>query len=282
MTCEPASFAPVRRMWSKPKGRTVAVQLDAYRVAVHPFDHRFLRRWESACNRGTVTCLACSSSPSSCFGSAHMTCGSQPPCRRGRTLEDVSGDFARDAKGCKRGGLPIKGDRSPRQWPCLRPPLIHCALPPFEPPDGVLQRRLALDVVGGARPRGDRRLSAIARLQGFLSCSPAAFPHQWAVWWGDASRAAASAPPSASRIFVIHAEAEGELSGDLSASRLEFVIPRAPWCEGSSYPWERNRSSVCKEIYRVFAGAKCNRFKYLDICRRSGEPPRVLPTSKSV
>jgi hypothetical protein len=23
------------------------------------------------------------------------------PCRRGRTLEDVSGDFARDAKGCK-------------------------------------------------------------------------------------------------------------------------------------------------------------------------------------
>jgi hypothetical protein len=54
--------------------------------------------------------------------------------------------------------------------------------------------------------------SAIVRLQGFSSCSPAAFPHQWAVWWGEASRAAASAPPSASRIFVILAEAEGELS----------------------------------------------------------------------
>jgi hypothetical protein len=89
---------------------------------------------------------------------------------------------------------------------------MHCALPPFEPPDGEHQRRLALAVVGGARPRGDRRPSAIARLQGFLSCSPAAFPHQWAVWWGEASRAAASAPPSASRIFVILAEAEGELS----------------------------------------------------------------------
>jgi hypothetical protein len=66
------------------------------------------------------------------------------------------------------------------------------------------------------------------------------------------------------------------------ASRLEFVIPRAPWCGGCSYPREQNRSPVCKEIYRVFAGAKCNRFKHLDICRRSGEPPRVLPTSKSM
>jgi hypothetical protein len=66
------------------------------------------------------------------------------------------------------------------------------------------------------------------------------------------------------------------------ASRLEFVILRAPWCGGCSYTRERNQSPVRKEIYRVFAGAKCNRFKYLDICRRSGEPPRVLPTSKSV
>jgi hypothetical protein len=37
-------------------------------------------------------------------------------------------------RGCKRGGLPIKGGlRSPGQWPCLRPPLMPCALPPFEP-----------------------------------------------------------------------------------------------------------------------------------------------------
>jgi hypothetical protein len=85
---------------------------------------------------------------------------------------------------------------------------MHCALPPFEPPDGVHQRRLALVVVGGAWPRGGRRPSAIAQLQGFSSCSPAAFPHQWSVWWGEASRAAASAPPSASRIFIIRAEAE--------------------------------------------------------------------------
>jgi hypothetical protein len=101
----------------------------------------------------------------------------------------------------KRGSIP-------GQWPCLRSPLMHCALPPFEPPDGVHQRRLALAVVGGARPRGDRRPSATARLQGFSSCSPAAFHHQWSVWRGEASQAAASAPPSASRIFVFRAEAE--------------------------------------------------------------------------
>jgi hypothetical protein len=202
-----------------------------------------------------------------------------------------------------------------------------CALPPFEPPDGVHRRCPALAVVGGARPRGDWRSLAIARLQGFSSCSPAAFPHQWSVWWGEASRAATSAPPSASRICrcalgrplfagavlvggwplssvlrwwqpeeVVSADeivsaTRGRTSdssastacprlscGDggeglftaasvlmsslllfsrprwrsLSlllqrspASRLEFVIPRAPWCGGCSYPWDWNRSPVC-------------------------------------
>jgi hypothetical protein len=32
-----------------------------------------------------------------CFGFACMTCGTQPRCRRGRTLEHVDEDFARDA-----------------------------------------------------------------------------------------------------------------------------------------------------------------------------------------
>jgi hypothetical protein len=56
---------------------------------------------------------------------------------------------------------------------------MHRALPPFEPPDGKHPRCLRLAAVGGARPCGGWRLSAIARLQGFSSGSPAAFPHQW-------------------------------------------------------------------------------------------------------
>jgi hypothetical protein len=88
------------------------------------------------------------------------------------------------------------------------------ALPPSEPPDGERPHCLRL-VVERAQPRGGWYLSAIARLQGFSSGSPAAFPHQWAIWWREASRAAASAPPSASRIFVILAGAEGGLSRGL-------------------------------------------------------------------
>jgi hypothetical protein len=55
---------------------------------------------------------------------------------------------------------------------------MHCVLPPSEPPDGERPRCLHL-VVGGAQPRGGWNLSAIARIQGFSSGSPAASPHQW-------------------------------------------------------------------------------------------------------
>jgi hypothetical protein len=56
---------------------------------------------------------------------------------------------------------------------------MHRALPPSEPPDGERPRCLRLAVVGGAQLRRSWHLSAIARLQGFLSGSPAASPHQW-------------------------------------------------------------------------------------------------------
>jgi hypothetical protein len=53
---------------------------------------------------------------------------------------------------------------------------MHCALPPSEPPDGAHLCCPPLAVVEGARPRGGWRSSAIARLQGFSSCSPTAVP----------------------------------------------------------------------------------------------------------
>jgi hypothetical protein len=76
------------------------------------------------------------------------------------------------------GRAAFKNGSIPGQWPCLRTPLMHCALPPSEPSDGEHPRCLRLAAVGGARPHGGWRPSAIARLQGFSSCSPAAFPHQ--------------------------------------------------------------------------------------------------------
>jgi hypothetical protein len=125
---------------------------------------------------------------------------------------------------------------------------MHCAFPPFEPPNGVHQRRLLLAVFGGARSRGDRRPSAIARLQGFSSCSPAAFPHQWSVWWGEASRAVASAPPSASRIFVILAEAEGKLSrGSTSRMGRQAVSSFSIQGRGRSPALRRGRTSTTRD-----------------------------------
>jgi hypothetical protein len=103
-------------------------------------------------------------------------------------------------------------------------------LPPSEPPDGEHPRCLRL-VVEGVQPCGGWYLSAIARLQGFSSGSPAVFPHQWAIWWREASRAAASAPPSASRIFVIRAEAEERTEWGLPP-RGSVTKRELPYAEG--------------------------------------------------
>jgi hypothetical protein len=56
---------------------------------------------------------------------------------------------------------------------------MHRALPPSEPPDGERPRCFRLVVVGGTQLRGSWYLSAIARLQGFSSGSPAASPRRW-------------------------------------------------------------------------------------------------------
>jgi hypothetical protein len=56
--------------------------------------------------------------------------------------------------------------------------LMHRVFPPSEPPDGEHPQSFRL-VVGGTQLRGSWYLSAIVRLQGFSSGSPAASPHRW-------------------------------------------------------------------------------------------------------
>jgi hypothetical protein len=56
--------------------------------------------------------------------------------------------------------------------------LMHRVFPPSEPPDGEHPRSFRL-VVGGTQLRGSWHLSAIVRLQGFSSGSPAASPRWW-------------------------------------------------------------------------------------------------------
>jgi hypothetical protein len=55
--------------------------------------------------------------------------------------------------------------------------LMRRVFPPSEPPDGGRPQSFRL-VVGGTQLRGSWYLSAIVRLQGFSSGSPAAFPHR--------------------------------------------------------------------------------------------------------
>jgi hypothetical protein len=143
----------------------------------------------------------CGAVARSFFGSVCMTCGAWPPCHKVGTLVHVGGDFARDASGVRVGRSAFK--KGSISWVVAMPrsTCIHRALPPFGLPDGV--RRCSLEgsasgssppaisspkssrswwhhqtcllvVVRGVQSHGSWHPSAIARLQGFSSCSSAA------------------------------------------------------------------------------------------------------------
>jgi hypothetical protein len=136
------------------------------------------------------------------FGSVCMTCGVWPLCHKVGILVHVGGDFARDASGARVGRSAFK--KGSISWVVAMPrsTCIHHAFPPSGPPDGVRwcslegsasgpspsaisspkssrlwwchRFCLLLVVVRGVQPHGGWHSSAIARLQGFSSCSPAA------------------------------------------------------------------------------------------------------------
>jgi hypothetical protein len=56
---------------------------------------------------------------------------------------------------------------------------MHCVFPPSELPDGGRPQFFRLVIVRGTQLHGSWYLSAIIRLQGFLSGSPAASPRRW-------------------------------------------------------------------------------------------------------
>jgi hypothetical protein len=141
------------------------------------------------------------------------------------------------------------------------PFLMHRVFPPSKPLDGGCPPSF-LPIVGGTILRGSWYLSAIVRLQEFSPCSPAAPLRRRSpkmvtsgLMVGRASRAAASAPPSASRIFVIQAKMEDEASRSrplrgrrpapsLSGRREGAVVVRgAGSCTvpGSRSEWLRSR-----------------------------------------
>jgi hypothetical protein len=106
-----------------------------------------------------------------------MTCGTQPPRRRGRpwsvlekTQPATVGGASRESRLQKEGDPLWKATMSSRS-------LMHRVFPPSKPPDGGYPPSFHL-IVGGTQLRGSWYLSAIVRLQGFSSCSPAAPPRR--------------------------------------------------------------------------------------------------------
>jgi hypothetical protein len=122
-------------------------------------------------------------------------------------LVHVGGDFARDTSGAPVWRPAFKKGSISRVVAMPRSTCIHRAFPPSRPPDGVCRCSLEgsasgssppaisspkssrswwlhrfcllLVVVRGVQPHGGCHSSAIARLQGFSSCSPAAISLQW-------------------------------------------------------------------------------------------------------
>jgi hypothetical protein len=114
---------------------------------------------------------------------------------------------------------------------------------------------LLLAAVRGAQPRGCWRSSAITRLQGFSSCSPAAISRQWSsrgmttILVVERSEPGCSLPlPSASRMFIIRAGEEGELSWGPA-----FRMGWRP-ASSTSIRWRRAFTSLAEEANFGYAG----------------------------
>jgi hypothetical protein len=122
---------------------------------------------------------------------------------------------------------------------------MYRVLPPSEPPDGERSRRFRLAVVGGTQLCGSWYLSAIVRLQGFSSGSPAASPRRWSPEMvttrsmGGRSKPGCDLCPALS-FKDLHHPGWGGGRGE-----PEPVVPQALRCGGCSYPRGWNRSSIC-------------------------------------
>jgi hypothetical protein len=159
------------------------------------------------------------------------------------TVEDVSGESC-----LERGGDPLGGP------PCLRAPLMHRVFPPSEPPGGGRPEPFRL-VVGGTQLRGSWYLSAIVRLQGFSSGSPAASSRRWSPktvtpsFWTGRSKPGCDLGSALSFKDVHHpCWAEAGLSRS-STSRAGRLVTSS-----SSFWWWKPSSSLAEEASSSHAG----------------------------
>jgi hypothetical protein len=146
---------------------------------------------------------------------------------------------------------------------------MHRVFPPSEPPDGEHSQFFRL-VVGGTQLRGSWYLSAIVRLQGFSSASPAASPHRWSPKtvttssWVGRSKPGCGLCPSLSFKYVHYQCWGGECAelGSVSARAAARSFPQRSG-EGRS-PFVALAASACPAL----------RSERLRRCFRCHLPPR--------
>jgi hypothetical protein len=120
--------------------------------------------------------------------------------------------------------------------------LMHCVLPPSEPPDGEHPRCFRLAVVGGTQLRGSWYLSAIARLQGFSSGSPAASPRRWSPKMVTTSLMVGRTKPGCGLCFALsfkdlHHPCWGGGRAELGPAFAWAGVPLLPPdCRGGNHP----------------------------------------------
>src|SRR5688572_19949792 len=172
-----------------------------------------------------------------------MTCGTQPPSRRGgpwsvleKTQPAAPGGARRDSCLYKEGDFFRKATMSSSS-------LKRRVFLSSKPPDGVYPPPFRL-LVGVTQLHGSWYLSAIVRLQGFSSRSLATPRHRRSPKMvtssstvGKTGQAATSTPPSASRIFVIQAKMEDEASRGAAPAWVGCpFLPPAPGVKGVLEP----------------------------------------------
>jgi hypothetical protein len=200
--------------------------------------------------REVVTCSLRDDLPSSPQRASCESCRVRPPCHRLGALVCIGGDSLVTLRGTSEEICLLKGAHpsgnshaslflhSPRRsafwasgWgaPVFAGGICVRVAPPAVSPLGsshssfpvrwCCRSYLLLAAVGGARPRGGWRSSAIAQLQGFSSCSPATVSRQWSSTGMTTSLVVERSEPgcglplpSASRMFIILARVEGEPS----------------------------------------------------------------------
>jgi hypothetical protein len=163
---------------------------------------------------------------------------------------------------------------------------LHVSRPStFRAPKWGALASLCLAVVGGTQLRGSWYLSAIARLQGFSSGSPAASPHRWSPKTVTTSSMVGRSEPGcdlspALSFKDLHHPCWGGERGEPGPAFAWAGVPPLPASGGGNHPptLRRRRPQPCRGRRTVAAQPGCNipSFVRATVASRTGRSHSIL------